>query len=119
MIKMTIYHTVTDSDHPVPETAHINLTYPLAGCVHVGRVWIVIDIETGLSYGGTSPTLKECGPCIMKLYDQVQELKRDQTRWYKWYGSRARAVNKMIMEENNTELYNHLYKYAEDAEWKR
>ena len=114
MIKMTIYHAIVNSDHPVPVTANIDLRYPLAGCIHTGRgIWQVIDLETGLSFGRTSDTLKECGPVIAQLYDRVQEIKRNPKNWYNWMDPRVEAVRKMIEEDNNIKFYNHLEKYGE------
>ena len=112
MTKMTIYHVIVNSDHPVPVTAHIDLRYPLAGCIHTGRgIWQVIDLETGLSFGRTSDTLKECGPVIAQLYDKVQEIKRKNRD--NWMEPRVKAVRKMIEDDNNIKLYNHLEKYGE------
>lgn len=110
MTKMTIYHVIVNSDHPVPVTAQIDLKYPLAGCIHTGRgIWQVIDLETGLSFGRTSDTLKECGPIIVQLYDKVQEIKKNKN----WMGHKVEDVRKMIEEDNNIKLYNHLEKYGE------
>lgn len=112
MTKMTIYHAIVNSDHPVPVTAHIDLRYPLAGCIHTGRgIWQVIDLESGLSFGRTSDTLKECGPVIAQLYDKVQEIKKKNRE--NWMDPRVEAVRKMIREDNNIKLYNHLEKYGE------
>ena len=112
MTKMTIYHVIVNSDHPVPVTANIDLKYPLAGCIHTGRgIWQVIDLETGLSFGRTSDTLKECGPVIAQLYDRVQEIKRKNRD--NWMEPRVKAVRKMIEDDNNIKLYNHLEKYGE------
>ena len=112
MTKMTIYHVIVNSDHPVPVTANIDLKYPLAGCIHTGRgIWQVIDLETGLSFGRTSDTLKECGPVIAQLYDRVQEIKRKKRD--NWMEPRVKAVRKMIEDDNNIKLYNHLEKYGE------
>lgn len=113
MTKMTIYHVIVNSDHPVPVTANIDLRYPLAGCIHTGRgIWQVIDLETGLSFGRTSDTLKECGPVIAQLYDRVQEIKKNPKSG-KLHQPRVEAVRKMIEEDNNIKLYNHLEKYGE------
>ena len=110
MTKMTIYHVIVNSDRPVPVTANIDLRYPLAGCIHTGRgIWQVIDLETGLSFGRTSDTLKECGPIIAQLYDKVQKIKKNP----KWIDLRVEAVRKMIEDDNNIKLYNHLEKYGE------
>lgn len=112
MTKMTIYHVIVNSDHPVPVTANIDLKYPLAGSIHTGRgIWQVIDLETGLSFGRTSDTLKECGPVIAQLYDRVQEIKKKNRE--NWMDPRVEAVRKMIEEDNNIKLYNHLEKYGE------
>lgn len=114
MTKMTIYHVIVNSDHPVPVTAQIDLRYPLAGCIHTGRgIWQVIDLETGLSFGRTSDTLKECGPIIAQLYDKVQKIKNPKSNWWNRMDSRVEAVRKMIEEDNNIKLYNHLEKYGE------
>lgn len=114
MTKMTIYHVIVNSDHPVPVTANIDLRYPLAGCIHTGRgIWQVIDLETGLSFGRTSDTLKECGPVIAQLYDKVQGIKKNPKNRDNWIESRVEAVRKMIEEDNNIKLYNHLEKYGE------
>lgn len=112
MTKMTIYHVIVNSDRPVPVTAQIDLKYPLAGCIHTGRgIWQVIDLETGLSFGRTSDTLKECGPIVARFYDQVQEIKKKNRD--NLMGPRFEAVRKMIEEDNNIKLYNHLEKYGE------
>lgn len=112
MTKMTIYHVIVNSDHPVPVTAQIDLRYPLAGCIHTGRgIWQVIDLETGLSFGRTSDTLKECGPVIAQLYDKVQEIKKKNLE--RWIDPRVKAVRKMIEDDNNITLYSHLEKYGE------
>ena len=114
MTKMTIYHVIVNSDRPVPVTAQIDLRYPLAGCIHTGRgIWQVIDLETGLSFGRTSDTLKECGPVIAQLYDKVQEIKKNPKNWDGWMEPRVRAVREMIINDHNTKLYNHLGKYGE------
>lgn len=114
MTKMTIYHVIAQSDHPVPVTAQIDLRYPLAGCIHTGRgIWQVIDLETGLSFGRTSDTLKECGPVIAQLYEKVQGIKKNPKNWDGWMEPRVRAVREMINEDNNVKLNNHLNKYGE------
>ena len=114
MTKMTIYHVIVNSEHPVPVTAQVDLRYPLAGCIHTGRgIWQVIDLETGLSFGRTSDTLKECGPIIARYYDKVQEIKRIRENWDGWIESRVKAVWMMIRDDNNIRLYNHLDKYGE------
>lgn len=113
MTKMTIYHVIVNSDRPVPVTANIDLRYPLAGCIHTGRgIWQVIDLETGLSFGRTSDTLKECGPVVAQWYDKVQEIKR-HPNFRKLQQPRVEAVRKMIEDDNNIKLYNHLEKYGE------
>ena len=112
MTKMTIYHVIVNSDYPVPVTAQIDLRYPLAGCIHTGRgIWQVIDLETGLSFGRTSDTLKECSSVIAHLYDKVQEIKKKNRE--NWMDPRVEAVRKMIEDDNNIKLYNHLEKYGE------
>lgn len=112
MTKMTIYHVIVNSDHPVPVTAQIDLKYPLAGCIHTGRgIWQVIDLETGLSFGRTADTLKECGSIVAQFYNKVQEIKRNPKNWDRWLRPRWRAVWDMIRDDNNTKLYNHLEKY--------
>lgn len=114
MTKITIYHVIARSDDPVPVTAQIDLRYPLAGCIHTGRgIWQVIDLETGLSFGRTADTLKECGPIIAQLYNKVQEIKRNPKNWDNWMESRVKAVWIMIRDDNNIKLYNHLEKYGE------
>ncbi len=114
MTKMTIYYVNSRADHLVSATAHIDLRYPLAGCIHPGRgIWQVIDLETGLFYGRPSDTLKECGPVIAKLYDEVQTIKRNPKNWDGWMEPRVRAVREMINEDNNVKLNNHLNKYGE------
>lgn len=114
MIKMTIYRVDVHSDFPVPVTAQIDLRYPLAGYVHVGRrFWTTIDLETGLSYGRPAGTLKECGPIVADRYDKVQEIKKNPKNRDGWMEPRFRAVREMINKDNNIDLYNHLEKYAE------
>lgn len=117
MTKMTVYRVIAQSKHPVPVTAQIDSRYPLAGCVHVGRnSWSVIDLETGLSYGRSSATLKECGPIVADRYDKVQEIKRNPKNWDRWIKPKIKAVREMIIEDNNITLYNHLVKYTEYTE---
>ena len=114
MIKMVIYRVDIHSDYPVSVIAQIDLKYPLAGCVHVKKgLWNVIDLETGLSFGRYSSTLKECGPIVAERYDRVQEIKRDPKNWDGWLNFRVNAVRNMIFKDNNTKLYDHLDKYAE------
>ena len=114
MTKMTIYHVIAQSDDPVPVTAQIDLRYPLAGCIHTGRgIWQVLDLETGLSFGHSADTLKECGPVVAQWYDKVQEIKKNPRNWIGWLEPRVKAVRKMIDDDNNIKLYNHLDKYGE------
>ena len=114
MIKMTIYRADIHSDYPVPVTAQIDLRYPLAGYVHIGRrFWTTIDLETGLGYGKPAATLKECGPIVADRYDKVQEIKKNPKNRAVWMEPRFRAVREMINKDNNIDLYNHLEKYTE------
>ena len=95
---------------------YVDLEYPLAGIFHIKnrRSWMIIDIETGLSFGEYPKTKAECCQVLEKKYQSVQNIKHNPQVGHSMH-LRTIMVKNKILEDNNVELNDYLNTHIKEA----